>query len=85
MKKIIYVVVVISIAFTTAFSYNILVWDKDDKDTFKDVESRKMVGSEANLIYALKEIGETPKLVRTLPAVLSGYDVIFICTGWYSC
>jgi len=85
MRSIIYIIAILLFAFTTAFAYSILVWDKDDGDTFKDVEANKTVGSEANLMYALRDIGETPKLLRTLPGDLSGYDVVFVCTGWYNC
>jgi len=85
MRKIICIMMVILFTLTNTFAYNILVWDKDDGDTFKDVEANKTVGSEANLMYALRDIGETPKLLRTLPGDLSGYDVVFVCTGWYNC
>jgi len=85
MRKIICIMAVISFAFTTAYAYNILVWDKDDKDTFKDPEANKVIGSEMNLFNALKEAGEKPQIFRNLPGDLSGYDVVFVCSGWYRC
>ncbi|MCD6276743.1 hypothetical protein J7J69_00680 [candidate division WOR-3 bacterium] len=63
---------------------NVLVWDNDGGQTFKDPELDRRVGVEYNLVRALRFIGIDPEVTPSLPdsATLADYDILFIVNGW---
>jgi hypothetical protein len=68
-----------------SWAYNILVWDADLGDQYYDPDTQQLIGSEVNLVSALTNCGQSPQTVTTLPGDLTPYDMVFVCTGWYTC
>jgi len=68
-----------------AAGQTVLVWDADDGDVLQDPLGAGEVGTEYSVVRALQQIGLSPTVQTTLPASLAGYDIVFVCTGWYDC
>ena len=62
---------------------SILIWDNDNNSDFRDPEGTGYIGCEYKIQQALTENGITYTTVSTLPADLSGYDVVFVTLGIY--
>lgn len=65
------------------FSQQVLIWDNDNNSDFIDPEGTGYVGCEFKIQQALTANGITYTTVSTLPADLSGYDVVFVTLGVY--
>jgi len=66
-----------------AHALDFLVLDRDDAVTLDDPLGGGMVGSEYGIVRSLQNLGHSVTTVPNLPVDISGYDIIFICTGWY--
>lgn len=84
-KKLLVFIIILSMALSTGLSYNVLVWDYDRGDSYEDPDTQQVIGSEVNLVSALQDNGESPEVLTSLPSDLSSYDIIYVCTGWYTC
>ena len=65
------------------FAQQVLIWDNDNNSDFLDPEGTGYVGCEYKIQQALTANGITHTTVSTLPADLSGYDVVFVTLGIY--
>jgi hypothetical protein len=84
-RYIFFILIVFVMSLTFVYGYNILVWDKDEGDQYEDHDTQQLIGSEINLVSALQDVGELPEVLTSLPDDITVYDIIFVCTGWYSC
>ena len=82
MKFIMSVVLIIIMA-SSVQAANCLVYDHDDNVGLSDPLGEGWVGSQYGVVRSLENLGHTVTTVLTLPADISGYDIIFVCTGWY--
>lgn len=85
MRRIVPWVAVVFLCFlaTTAFSQDILVWDKDHDQKFPDPEGAGNVDATYGVTKALDACGETYIKVTDLPTDLAPYKIIFIVMGMY--
>lgn len=67
----------------TGHAAECLLYDHDDDANMSDPLGEGWVGSEFGIRRALNNLGHTVSVMEALPTDLSGYDIIFICTGWY--
>jgi hypothetical protein len=72
----------VALAVAQAAPLTIYVWDRDMGKTFADPEGGGTIGCEYWLKQALLQNGCLHGSGTTLPADISGYDIIFICLGW---
>jgi hypothetical protein len=67
------------------FTQSVFIWDADDGDQLTDPLGEGTIGTQYALYRALGALGFSPMTSTVLPATLSGYDMIFVATGWYDC
>ncbi len=81
LKRYMSVLFALALTVSIAGAYDILVWDKDEGDTYQGE------GTEVGVIDALGNLGHnvTKHTGETLPTDISSYDTVFALTGWYSC
>jgi hypothetical protein len=67
-----------------ALPQQILIWDNDQNKVFANPEGGGNIGCEYWIKQALTNNGYTHSTwsSMTLPADISGYDIIFVVLGW---
>jgi hypothetical protein len=70
---------------TTGHTANVFIYDDDVDDELNDPNGHGVIGTEEAVVQALEALGHHPVLSQTLPATLSGYDIVFSLHGWYDC
>jgi len=63
----------------------VFLWDADDGDQLTDPLGEGTINSEYALVRALQNLGCSPTVSTVLPTSLTGYDMVFVATGWYDC
>jgi len=76
-------VILVLVMVSSAHAANCLIYDHDDNLSLNDPLGAGWVGTQYGIVRSLENLGHTVTTVLTLPADISGYDIIFICTGWY--
>lgn len=81
-----FVVLMMACLFTIpASAQSVFLWDADDGDQLTDPLGEGTIGSQYALSRALDALGFSPTVSTSLPTTLSGYDMVFVATGWYDC
>lgn len=70
---------------TPVTAQSVFIWDADDGDQLADPLGEGTIGTQYALYRALAALGYSPTVSTTLPTSLSGYDLVFVATGWYDC
>jgi hypothetical protein len=81
-RAVVFAAVLVTLLVAQAAPVTIYVWDKDNGKNFPNPEGGGNIGCEYWLKQALLQNGCLHSSGTTLPADISPYDVIFICTGW---
>lgn len=82
MKRYFSILLTVPILATAA---NAFIWNFDPLDKFYDSQLGDSIDAAYWLEQTLAFNGHTYHTSTSLPAVLEGYDVVFVTLGWFRC
>lgn len=81
-KKLLFLATILPLFLSAA---EICIWQFDPEDVYYESEVGRTVVSSYGLQTTLTAMGHHCTVYNALPLNLTGFDLVFVSTGWYRC